>query len=177
MLRVGSHIWRVSGFYFYKRHNYKIKRMKLSFSLHVVSFFLILSANSVIAQDLREAEIRQLENFERESALKGDSAKLFDKIWSSNMIVNTPANLVGTVEGTKAQLRSGNLNYLSFERSIEKITFNDNVAIVMGGEIIKPQGHQVNAGKTVSRRFTHVWLYKNNQWSIIARQATIIKVE
>ena len=93
------------------------------------------------------------------------------------MIVNTPANVVGTVEGTKAHLRSGDLNYISFERNIEKITFNDNVAIVMGGEIIKPQGQQVNAGKTVSRWFTHVWLYKNNSWSIIARQATIIKVE
>ncbi len=93
------------------------------------------------------------------------------------MIVNTPANVVGTVEGTKAHLRSGDLNYLSFERNIEKITFNDNVAVVMGGEIIKPQGQQANAGKTVTRRFTHVWLYKNNQWSIIARQATIIKIE
>jgi hypothetical protein len=85
--------------------------------------------------------------------------------------------VVGTVEGTKALLRSGSLSYLSFERNIEKITFTDNVAIVMGGEIIKPQGQQVNAGKTVSRRFTHVWLYKNNSWSIIARQPTIIKVE
>jgi len=118
-----------------------------------------------------------METLERESVLKGDSAALFDKIWSPTMIVNTPANVVGTVEGTKAHFRSGDLNYLSFERNIEKITFNDNVAIVMGGEVIKPQGHQVNAGKTVSRRFTHVWLYKDNRWSIIARQATIIKVE
>jgi hypothetical protein len=133
--------------------------------------------NIGLAQDPREAEIKRLENLERESVLKGDSASLFDKIWSPNMIVNTPANVVGTVEGTKAHLRSGNLNYLSFERNIEKITFNDNVAIVMGGEIIKPQGNQVNAGKTVSRRFTHVWLYKDKSWSIIARQATIIKVE
>lgn len=51
---------------------------------------------------------------------------------------NTPANVVGTVEGTKAHLRSGDLSYLSFERTIEKITFNDNVAIVMGGEVIRP---------------------------------------
>lgn len=93
------------------------------------------------------------------------------------MIVNTPANVVGTVEGTKAQFRSGNLNYLSFERNIEKISFNDNVAIVMGGEVIKPQGKQMNAGKVVTRRFTNVWQYSNNSWSIIARQATIIKVE
>jgi len=129
------------------------------------------------SQDPRETEIRRLENLERESVLKFDSATLFGKIWSPKMVVNTPANVVGTVEGTKAQLRSGNLNYLSFERNIEKITFYDNVAIVMGGEKVKPQGKQMNAGKIVSRRFTNVWMYSNNSWSIIARQATIIKVE
>ena len=129
------------------------------------------------SQDPRETEIRRLENLERESVLKFDSATLFGKIWSPKMVVNTPANIVGTVEGTKALLRSGNLNYLSFERNIEKITFYDNVAIVMGGEKVKPQGKQMNAGKIVSRRFTNVWMYSNNSWSIIARQATIIKVE
>jgi len=151
--------------------------MKYSFRVLVSSVCLACIANFALAQDPRETEIRRMENLERESVLKGDTAALFDKIWSPNMIVNTPANIVGTVEGTKAHMRAGDLNYLSFERNIEKITFNDNVAVVMGGEVIKPQGHQVNAGKTVSRRFTHVWLYKNDSWSIIARQATIIKVE
>ncbi len=145
-------------------------------------FFTVFAALTCVttiasAQDPRETEIRRMETLERESVLKGDSVALFDKIWSPTMIVNTPVNVVGTVEGTKAHFRSGDLNYLSFGRNIEKITFNDNVAIVMGGEVIKPQGHQVNAGKTVSRRFTHVWLYKNDRWSLIARQATIIKVE
>lgn len=134
-------------------------------------------AHATLAQDPREPEIRRLEALERESVLKGDSLALFDKIWSPKMIVNTPANVVGTVEGTKEHFRSGNLNYLSFERTIEMISFNDKVAVVMGGEVIRPQGKQMNAGKVVTRRFTHVWLYSNNSWSIIARQATIIKVE
>jgi len=151
--------------------------MKHAFQFATITTFLSCLINFAFAQDAREAEIKRMETLERESVLKGDSAALFDKIWSPTMIVNTPANVVGTVEGTKAHLRSGDLNYLSFERNIEKMTFNDNVAIVMGGEVIKPQGHQLNAGKTVTRRFTHVWLYKNKQWSLIARQATIIKVE
>ena len=151
--------------------------MRQHFILLTVALCLTLHVNIVSAQDPREADIRRMENLERESVLKGDSVALFDKIWSPAMIVNTPANVVGTVEGTKAHLRSGNLNYISFERNIEKITFNDNVAIVMGGEVIKPQGQQVHAGKTVSRRFMHVWLFKNNSWSIIGRQATIIKIE
>jgi hypothetical protein len=138
--------------------------------------FSLISEMSV-DQEPREAEIRRLEQLERESVMKGDSAALFDKIWAPTMIVNTPANVVGTVEGTKAIFRTGGLKYLSFERMIEKIVFNDNIAIVMGGEVIKPQGKQPNAGKTVSRRFTHVWKYSGNSWSIIARQATIIKVE
>jgi ketosteroid isomerase-like protein len=142
--------------------------------LAVLSVWLV---NFAVAQDPRESEIRRLENVEREAVMKSDSATLYNKIWAPTMVVNTPANVVGTVEGTKAQLRAGNLHYLSFERTIEKITFNGDVAIVMGGEVIKPQGKQMNAGKTVSRRFTHIWKSANNQWSIIARQATIIKIE
>ena len=151
--------------------------MKQLFFVTIILFSLTGLSNISFAQNSREAEIRQMENQERRAILNGDSTVLFNKIWSPTMIINTPANVVGTVDGTKAHFRSGGLNYLSFDRTIEKITFNDNVAVVMGGEVIKPQGHQVNAGKTVSRRFTHVWLYKNNQWSIIARQATITKIE
>jgi hypothetical protein len=144
------------------------------FNLLIIS---VLLCSFALGQAQREAEIRQLENQEREAVLKMDSAALFGKLWSSRMVVNTPANVVGTVEGTKGHLRSGGLNYLSFERNIEKVSFYDNVAVVMGEEKIKPQGTQPNAGKLVTRRFTNVWMYTNNQWSIIARQATIIKVE
>ena len=138
---------------------------------------LILTTNFLVAQDRRDTEIRRLENVEREAVLRSDSTLLFKTLWSPEMVVNTPANRVGTVEGAKMQLRTGKLNYLSFERNIEKITFNDNLAIVMGVEIIKPQGAQDNAGKLVTRRFTNIWMYKNKQWAIIARQATIIKIE
>ena len=149
---------------------------QLLFLVYITLHFSGITSN-VLAQDPREAEIRRMETLERESVIKQDSLALFDRIWSPNMIVNTPANIVGTVEGTKAHFRSGDLNYLSFEGTIEKISFTDNIAIVMGGEVIKPQGKQINAGKIVSRRFTHVWLYKNNSWSLIARQATIFKIE
>src|SRR5512134_402144 len=104
--------------------------------IHASTFELmfVTIANRTLAQDPREAEIRRLEQLEREAVMKGDSTSLFDKLWSPNMVINTPANVVGTVQGTKAMFRSGGLNYLSFERNIEKITFNENIAIVMGGE-------------------------------------------
>lgn len=151
--------------------------MKKLLKTFIATFSLTLSATILFAQDTREIEIRRLENIEREAAMKGDSSILFGKIWSNEMVVNTPANRVGTVEGTKMQLRTGNLAYLSFVRNIEKITFNEKIAMVMGEEIIKPQLHQQNSGKTVTRRFTNIWKYADNQWQMIGRQATIIKVE
>lgn len=144
----------------------------------LVVLFSFSSFCCLFAQiDLHEAELRRLENIEREATMQGDSATLFGKIWSNEMVINTPANRVGTVEGSKMQLRTGNLAYTSFVRNIEKITFNDNIALVMGEEITKPQGHQLNAGKTVTRRFTNIWKYDNNQWFMIGRQATIIDVQ
>ena len=152
-----------------------MKRKFLPALVIMVSF--VLTGHLIFAQQNKEAEIRSLENKEREAVLKSDSATLYNKLWSPNMIIHTPANRIGTVEGTKMQLKTGKLNYLSFERNIEKVTFNDNLAIVMGEEKIKPQGQQENAGKLVTRRFTNIWKYDNNSWSIIARQATIIRVE
>ena len=151
--------------------------MKTRFVCLFVSTCWLFVTTNGLAQDRREAEIRRLEKIEREAVLASDSTALFDKIWSPSMVVNSPANVVGTVRGTKGIFRAGCLRYKSFERNIEKITFNDNVAIVMGGEVIKPEATQPNAGKTVRRRFTHVRLYGNNSWTIIGRQATIIKVE
>jgi hypothetical protein len=149
--------------------------MKKLLTLFVIFHLSFITANA--QTNSRETEIRRLENIEREAAMNGDSAALFGKIWSNEMVVNAPVNRIGTVDGSKMQLRTGNLAYLSFVRNIEKIAFNDNIALVMGEEVIKPQGKQLNAGKTVTRRFTNIWTFANNQWQIIGRQATIIKVE
>ena len=153
------------------------KIMKTTIMLLVIFLFMLCIPVDVAAQDSREPEIRRLEDLERKAVMTSDSAALFNGLWSPGMVINAPANVVGTVEGTKALLRSGNLKYQSFERAIEKISFHDNVAVVMGEERIKPQGKQPHAGKLVTRRFTNVWQYANEKWSIIARQATIIKVE
>lgn len=148
--------------------------------LRPITIFLLLSVMTnhfLTAQTASEAEIIRLENAEREAVIRGDSTLLFNTLWSNQMVVNGPANRVGTVEGTKMLLRTGKLKYLSFERKVEKITFNENLAIVMGEEKIKPQGDQDNSGKLVTRRFTNIWKNENNKWMIIARQATIIKIE
>jgi hypothetical protein len=149
---------------------------KFTTKVLVVAFILGLIHTSSLAQQVNETFIRNLDNSELEAVLKGDSLALFDKIWSPNMVVNTPANRVGTVEGTKIALRTGKLDYSSFERTIEKITIFGNVGIVMGQEIVKPQRNNDNVGKTITRRFTNIWMNENNVWHMVARQATVISI-
>ena len=126
------------------------------------------------AQSIDEAFVRNLDNEERLAVLRGDSSSLFTKYWSADMIVNTPANVTGTVEGTKKHVRDGKLDYATFDRDIEKISILENVAIVMGLETLKPQGKSDNVGKTVKRRFTNIWMKQKDGWRLVARQATII---
>src|SRR5690606_14406369 len=78
----------------------------------------------VLSQPNDEAEIRNLERLEVEALLKVDTAALYNKYWSPYMVINSPANMVGTVEDTKRLLLAGRIDYSFLERNIEKITFN-----------------------------------------------------
>ena len=149
--------------------------MKSSFTLSLTALFLCLYTVA-FSQDPREAEIRNLEKLELDALLKKDTASLFHKYWSPKMVVNTPANQVGTVEETKKRFLAGKIDYVYMNRNIEKITFNENIAIVMGNEVFEPKGLTDNAGKTVTRRFTNIWMKTNDSWAIVARQSTIISI-
>lgn len=149
---------------------------KILYRVLITILFFGLVHYVSLAQQNSEAEIRNLENLEREAVLKGDTTSLFIKYWSPNMVINTPVNRVGTIEGTKFGLRTGKLDYSSFERVIEKISFIENIAVVMGHEILKPKGLNDNVGKTVTRRFTNIWMKSLDEWRIVARQSTIISV-
>jgi hypothetical protein len=125
----------------------------------------------------KEALIRRLEDREREAFLKNDTTNLLTQLWSPDMVINAPSNTVNTLNNLIKRIASGKQNYARFERKIDKITFNDNLAIVMGEEQLEPQGASDNAGKKLTRRFTNIWKYANGNWRMIARQSTIIKVE
>jgi len=84
---------------------------------------------------------------------------------------------VVTAQQVQAFLRTGKIDYTSFQRIIEKITVADNVAIAMGHEVTTPQQRTANAGKTVIRRYTDVWVRQGGVWHLMARQATTISVQ
>jgi ketosteroid isomerase-like protein len=146
---------------------------KIKFILLFIFHLLINNFSS--AQQSQEAVIRRLENAEREAILKGDSTMLY-QLMSSKIVVQNPENAIVGFRQIISRVKTGKINYASFERSIEKITFIGNTSIVMGKEVLVPQGSSQNAGKTITRRFTNIWMKEKDAWKLVARQATIVSI-
>ena len=138
----------------------------------VVSMLIFFCAYSQNA----ETEIRKLEGEARNAILKKDTLVLL-ALFSPGFVVNSPGNKVETFQDLLIRIKSGALDRESFEKNIEKITFNENVAIVMGSEIVKPTGNAASAGRTIKRRYTNIWMKSKKSWQLVARQSTIISVE
>lgn len=149
--------------------------MKGALILLAIVFNLLLNINS-FAQQPNENAIRKLEEAEREAILRGDTSKL-SNLMSREIVVQNPENAVVGFRQIMARIKSGKINYSTFERKIDNIAFVNNIAIVMGLETLVPQGNTGNAGKTVQRRFTNIWTQENGKWKLTARQATIVSIK
>jgi len=92
--------------------------------------------------------------------------------WATDFVVNNPMNEV--VEASKGRIASGTRTYSSFIREVERVLIHGNTVIVMGQEIVVPSGTAPDAGKTIIRRFTNIWMKRDGKWLLTARQATVI---
>ena len=141
---------------------------------NVITFFSFLG--SAFSQNPEETTIRKLEGAQSEAIIKKDTTALY-KIFSPDFVVNAPTNKITTLQQLKHLIQSGEFDMEVFERVTERVTFNNNIAIAMDNEILHPSGKMPNAGKTVKRRYTNIWMKTNGTWQLVARQATIISVD
>jgi ketosteroid isomerase-like protein len=135
-------------------------------------FFISIIFISTVAfgQSSDEMEIRQLEKHWTELLDKGDTTSLL-KIWSEKYVVNNPNGKIVTPEEIVALMKSGH-KFPAVERIIEKITFNQDIAIVMGKELQQPENMTSNHDNWIPRRFTNVWIKTKEGWQLAARQST-----
>ncbi|HXH81608.1 MAG TPA: nuclear transport factor 2 family protein [Candidatus Tectomicrobia bacterium] len=119
-----------------------------------------------------EEVVRALDEQERAAAQKRDIAAL-ERLWSEDFTVNAPTNQV--VVGRRAVMdvfvRGGIINFATFDRTIEFVRVEGNLAFIMGGETVRPVGDAPMAGQTVHRRFTNVWRKEGDTWRLFMRHA------
>lgn len=150
--------------------------MKKLITTFVATILLCITYIGVMAQENQETEIRKLEKMEGDAFLKKDTVTLY-KLFSPDIVVNTPLNRVATLQDLKKLIRAGKIDVTSIEKIIEKISFINDMAVVMGHDIVQPQGAMENAGKKVTRRYTDIWLKDKTGWRLTVRQATIISIQ
>jgi hypothetical protein len=140
----------------------------------IIRLLLILSLHSLQAQDKNvEAEIRKLEQLEVEAIMKNDTVTL-SKLWDKDYVVNAPDNMINHAGKSVTNRPVLNRPRLGFVRNVEGISINGNVAFAMGNETVTHEGNQAGKQVTVKRRYTNVWILKNDAWKLSARHANIL---
>ena len=137
---------------------------------------MLVCSTILFAQSTEEAEIRKLEKKVKEAFLKKDTSILFN-LFSPDFVINAPNQKVITCKQLKPMLQNGSVDRDLFEKVTEVVTFNNNIAISMGHELLRPTGNAPDAGKTVKRRYTNIWMKTAVNWELVARQSTIISTE
>lgn len=121
-----------------------------------------------------ENTIRSLEEQERAAVLKEDVPAL-EQLWSEQLIVNTPQSEISADRSVVFdRIKRGLIRYSQFDRLIEAIRFNGDLAIVMGSETVVRKGDPATATPAVHRRFTNIWRKSGSTWRMIARHANVV---
>ena len=134
----------------------------------------ITVANSASGQSSKqeaaiEQEIRKLDLAHADAILRGDQVSL-DKLWTKDFRVNNPFNEIDRAD----RIRTGAVTYSSFVREPESIMVHGETVIVMGRETVVPKGNSPDAGKTINRRYTNIWMKRAGKWRLVARHASVI---
>jgi len=146
-----------------------IKKSILLIILLVSCVFTISNAQSEKKKHTIEIEIRKLDSLHAVAVLSGD-LKEMDKYWTNDFIVTNPFNEIDKAD----RIQNGTVTYSSFQRICEAIQVHGKTVIVMGKEIVVPKGKSPDAGKTINRRYTNIWMKRCGQWRLVARQASVI---
>ena len=145
--------------------------MRLIYLAAVLAVFVTGSAAAQSAKQKAkiEQEIRKLDLAHADAILRGDLVAL-DKLWTEDFRVNNPFNQIDRAD----RIRTGALTFSSFTREPETVLVHGDTVIVMGREIVVSKGNSPDAGKTINRRYTNIWMKRSGKWRLIARHASVI---
>lgn len=119
-------------------------------------------------------EIRKLDLAHAQAIFKGDAVAL-DSLMDDDITVNHPTNrIVKEKKQLLTLIQQGVIRYTSFERYPETFLLFKDMAVVMGQETVVPAEAAPNAGKTLQRRYTNVWMKRADKWRLTVRHANNI---
>jgi ketosteroid isomerase-like protein len=117
------------------------------------------------------AQIEKLDLAHAQAIFQGDS-KALDSLMDDDVTVNHPTNrIVKEKKELLSLIQKGVIRYTSFERFPEEFLFFNDMVVVMGRETVVPAKGAPNAGRTLERRYTNIWMKRNGKWRLTVRHA------
>jgi len=147
-----------------------IKKLLIAIILFSAISELFAQTDNIVLQE----QIRKLDMAHATAIFKGDAAAL-DTLMDDDVTVNHPTNRIVKEKNEILDLiQQGVIRYTSFERTPEKFLFFDDMVVVMGSETVLPAKGAPNAGKSLVRRYTNIWMKRNSKWRLTVRHANNI---
>lgn len=145
--------------------------MKIGGILAIAIFLLVPRLGAQNDSTKLREELRKLELAHAKAIFKGDAVAL-DSLMDDNITVNHPTNrIVKEKKELLDLIHQGIIRYTSFERYPETFLFFKDMVIVMGREKVVPAQGAPNAGRSIERRYTNVWLKREGRWRLTVRHA------
>lgn len=125
-----------------------------------------------------EKEIRKLYAVEQQLVLNQDTTGM-KEFYPDDFVVTNPFNQFIDKKTVIKRVKANIIKYSSYERKFDYFKIYDNTAIVVGSEIVIPtqNAYRSDAGRTVIRRFTEVWMKRGTEWKKIVRHANNVTAE
>jgi pimeloyl-ACP methyl ester carboxylesterase len=139
----------------------------------VLSFFDV-DNNKTSWIEATKKHIDSLTQLQVKWTLNQDTASI-NKYFANDLMVTNPFGQLINKSKLIERVNADIIKYSLFEKKIENYQIeNNDVVITQGLEktIAAPNSNRQDAGKLVLRRFTEVWVNRNNNWARITRHAS-----
>jgi len=142
----------------------------------LLAIAVFVGASTVSPQDVKDnsalrEEIRKLDLAHAGAIFRGDAVAL-DSLMDDDVTVNHPTNRIVKEKRELLDLiRQGVIRYTFFERVPETFLFFTDLVVIMGSETVVPAEGAPNAGKTLQRRYTNIWMRRDGKWRLTVRHA------
>jgi ketosteroid isomerase-like protein len=117
-------------------------------------------------------EIKRRNKYEIQLILRQDSIAL-KKFYPDDFVVTNAFNQFIDKDKVIERVKTNIIKYSSIERIFDYFKIHGNTVFVVGREIVVPtiDAARTDAGQTVHRRFTEVWMKRGNVWMKVLRHA------
>jgi len=113
---------------------------------------------------------------DREKILPARDFAARERFYPADHIVTNPYNRLVDKAFVMERIRADVISYASFERQFDLFRVYGDTAVVVGSEKVVPatDAKRPDAGQTIRRRFTEVWVRRDGTCQVVARHASNI---